>query len=60
MEARLVSGESVTLRSVIRELRERGYSDTPVQFFFICLLHISFPIDEVVLTVTWQTRSGYP
>ena len=59
MESRLVSGASVTLKSVIRELRERGYSDTPVQFFFICLLHISFLVDEVVLTVSWRTRSGY-
>ena len=59
MESRLVSGASVTLKSVIRELRERGYSDTPVQFFFICLLHISCPFDEVVLTVSWRTRSGY-
>ena len=54
-----MSGASVTLKSVIGELRERGYGDTPVQFFFICLLHISFLVDEVVLTVSWRTRSGY-
>ena len=57
MEPYLENRESVTLKSVIKEVRERGYCDMPVQFFFICLLHISFLFDEVRLTVTWQMRS---
>ncbi len=42
MEPSLAKGESVSLVSVIQEVRGHGYSDTAVQFFFICVLHISF------------------
>ena len=59
MEPSLAKGESVSLVSVIQEVRGHGYSDTAVQFFFICVLHISFRSVAVVLHGSWRMKSDF-
>lgn len=44
MEPSLTKGESLSFLNVIQEVRGCGYSDIAVQFFFICILHISFHV----------------
>lgn len=42
MERELREHDAVSFMDVVRMVKESAFSDTAIQFFFICILHISF------------------
>ena len=44
VERELRERDAVSFMEVVRMVKESSFSDTAIQFFFICILHISYDV----------------